>query len=238
MFILIAVVNGYTLHINMPNTSVNIDAVLLSEVSLYGDLGPCIPIYCNCTCAAIEPVPSCWFAIMSSNNCPFNTSALLTIVPDGRAYDTDLLIFYAFVTPFMYNATEMKLLIPMNMSSFERYIAVICALAGCTLICYIAIYKYSDRSQQSRRSPTETTRLVTTEHKYNTLEHHNNETHETCLICITGYTENENLKELPCMHRYHALCIDTWLVEGHTCPVCRRGGTTSPPTPPLLHRIL
>ncbi|KAJ6663211.1 hypothetical protein lerEdw1_010347 [Lerista edwardsae] len=45
---------------------------------------------------------------------------------------------------------------------------------------------------------------------------------KTCSVCITEYTEGNKLRKLPCSHEYHVHCIDRWLSENSTCPICRR----------------
>ncbi|KAJ1864413.1 hypothetical protein LPJ78_003367 [Coemansia sp. RSA 989] len=43
-----------------------------------------------------------------------------------------------------------------------------------------------------------------------------------CPICLEEFEAGEHLRELPCMHRYHLMCIDTWLVSRSTsCPYCK-----------------
>ncbi|KAJ2798476.1 hypothetical protein H4R20_004805 [Coemansia guatemalensis] len=44
----------------------------------------------------------------------------------------------------------------------------------------------------------------------------------SCPICLEEFEAGEQLRELPCMHRYHVVCIDTWLVSRSTCcPYCK-----------------
>uniref|UniRef100_A0A8C6T4U3 RING-type E3 ubiquitin transferase n=1 Tax=Neogobius melanostomus TaxID=47308 RepID=A0A8C6T4U3_9GOBI len=45
---------------------------------------------------------------------------------------------------------------------------------------------------------------------------------KTCSVCITEYAEGNKLRKLPCSHEYHVHCIDRWLSENSTCPICRR----------------
>ncbi|XP_041910292.1 E3 ubiquitin-protein ligase RLIM-like [Arvicola amphibius] len=54
-----------------------------------------------------------------------------------------------------------------------------------------------------------------------------NDSLKTCSICITEYTEGNNLRKLPCSHEYHVHCIDRWLLENTTCPICRRAVLSS-----------
>ncbi|EPY83853.1 hypothetical protein CB1_000523001 [Camelus ferus] len=49
-----------------------------------------------------------------------------------------------------------------------------------------------------------------------------NDALKTCSVCITEYTEGNKLRKLPCSHEYHVHCIDRWLSENSTCPICRR----------------
>ncbi|XP_016063267.1 PREDICTED: E3 ubiquitin-protein ligase RLIM-like [Miniopterus natalensis] len=48
------------------------------------------------------------------------------------------------------------------------------------------------------------------------------DTLKVCIICITEYTEGNKLRILPCCHEYHVHCIDRWLADNSTCPICRR----------------
>ncbi|KAI8899704.1 hypothetical protein BC833DRAFT_584630 [Globomyces pollinis-pini] len=46
-------------------------------------------------------------------------------------------------------------------------------------------------------------------------------TDETCALCLEDYEEGEMIRELFCLHRYHAECVDEWLTTTkRTCPVC------------------
>ncbi|EDL14089.1 E3 ubiquitin-protein ligase RLIM isoform X1 [Mus musculus] len=54
-----------------------------------------------------------------------------------------------------------------------------------------------------------------------------NDALKTCSVCITEYTEGNKLRKLPCSHEYHVHCIDRWLSENSTCPICRRAVLSS-----------
>ena len=48
-------------------------------------------------------------------------------------------------------------------------------------------------------------------------------TDDICALCIEEYAPGDRLRELHCAHRFHALCIDNWLLEQRrTCPVCNQ----------------
>mmetsp|Transcript_77060 Transcript_77060/g.152695 ORF Transcript_77060/g.152695 Transcript_77060/m.152695 type:complete len:394 (-) Transcript_77060:47-1228(-) len=44
---------------------------------------------------------------------------------------------------------------------------------------------------------------------------------EECSICFETFAEGDRLRLLPCLHKYHADCVERWLVQKHTCPVCK-----------------
>ncbi|XP_006193681.2 E3 ubiquitin-protein ligase RLIM [Camelus ferus] len=48
-----------------------------------------------------------------------------------------------------------------------------------------------------------------------------NDALKACSICIMEYTEGNKLRILPCSHEYHVHCIDRWLSQNSTCPICR-----------------
>jgi len=44
---------------------------------------------------------------------------------------------------------------------------------------------------------------------------------ECCAICIEPYRTTEVVRILPCRHEFHRGCIDPWLLEHRTCPMCK-----------------
>ncbi|XP_063187557.1 E3 ubiquitin-protein ligase RNF6 isoform X1 [Chroicocephalus ridibundus] len=52
--------------------------------------------------------------------------------------------------------------------------------------------------------------------------HTENEMSKTCSVCINEYVTGNKLRQLPCMHEFHIHCIDRWLSENSTCPICRQ----------------
>ena len=43
----------------------------------------------------------------------------------------------------------------------------------------------------------------------------------TCSICLDNIP-NSDIKELRCNHKFHRNCINIWLRENNTCPLCRQ----------------
>ncbi|ESN92344.1 hypothetical protein HELRODRAFT_181542 [Helobdella robusta] len=44
---------------------------------------------------------------------------------------------------------------------------------------------------------------------------------DLCAVCIEGYKPSDVVRILPCRHVFHKPCIDPWLVEQRSCPICK-----------------
>lgn len=43
----------------------------------------------------------------------------------------------------------------------------------------------------------------------------------TCTICLCDFQVGTRIRILPCGHRFHISCIDGWLSQSGTCPMCK-----------------
>ncbi|KAK1169646.1 E3 ubiquitin-protein ligase RNF149-like [Acipenser oxyrinchus oxyrinchus] len=44
---------------------------------------------------------------------------------------------------------------------------------------------------------------------------------ENCAVCIENYKPKDVVRILPCKHVFHRTCIDPWLLDHRTCPMCK-----------------
>ncbi|XP_061240108.1 RING finger protein 150 isoform X1 [Bos javanicus] len=44
---------------------------------------------------------------------------------------------------------------------------------------------------------------------------------DNCAVCIEGYKPNDIVRILPCRHLFHKSCVDPWLLDHRTCPMCK-----------------
>jgi len=54
---------------------------------------------------------------------------------------------------------------------------------------------------------------------------------EVCSICIEEFQQEQDLRRLPCSHRFHQKCVDEWLKISTSCPNCKaelREGNQNP----------
>ncbi|KAJ8247888.1 hypothetical protein GJAV_G00251720 [Gymnothorax javanicus] len=82
----------------------------------------------------------------------------------------------------------------------------------------------------NRGASQETIESCTFPHKYkrrvlvsqqDEVEGAEEDTEEKCTICLSALEEDEDVRRLPCMHLFHQLCVDQWLLTKKQCPICR-----------------
>ena len=42
-----------------------------------------------------------------------------------------------------------------------------------------------------------------------------------CPICLEDYVSGATLRRLHCSHQFHKPCLDKWLEQKATCPICQ-----------------
>jgi hypothetical protein len=57
--------------------------------------------------------------------------------------------------------------------------------------------------------------------EYTDFEDRDENDRDMCSICFDKFIDSDMCRELKCKHLYHKNCIDKWLDEHITCPVCR-----------------
>lgn len=86
---------------------------------------------------------------------------------------------------------------------------------------YEALWELAERigeAKGSGLSKRDLKSLNTTKFDSKSVE---NSEHTDCRICITDYADGDKVTSLPCGHRYHKRCIETWLRKKAECPICR-----------------
>eukprot|EP00051_Salpingoeca_urceolata_P016513 m.219818 g.219818 ORF g.219818 m.219818 type:complete len:535 (+) comp18699_c0_seq4:37-1641(+) len=44
---------------------------------------------------------------------------------------------------------------------------------------------------------------------------------DVCAVCLDNFQRGDALRTLPCTHQFHPSCIDPWLIEHRSCPLCK-----------------
>lgn len=56
---------------------------------------------------------------------------------------------------------------------------------------------------------------------YTDFEDRDGSDRDMCSVCFEKFIDSDMCRELKCKHLYHQVCIDKWLGEHITCPICR-----------------
>ncbi|VAH55020.1 unnamed protein product [Triticum turgidum subsp. durum] len=126
--------------------------------------------------------------------------------------------------------------------SFISLLAMSAVLATCFFVRRHRIRRDRPRNLDSREFHGMSSQLVKAMPSLIfTKVQEDNCTSSMCAICLEDYTVGEQIRVLPCRHKFHAACVDMWLTSWRSfCPVCKRdagAGMTGPPaseTTPLF----
>ncbi|KAA6353942.1 MAG: hypothetical protein EZS28_050531, partial [Streblomastix strix] len=44
---------------------------------------------------------------------------------------------------------------------------------------------------------------------------------DQCVICQTEFQDGDEILALNCLHKFHPACITPWILQKHTCPICK-----------------
>ncbi|KAH9611585.1 hypothetical protein KSS87_023236 [Heliosperma pusillum] len=137
---------------------------------------------------------------------------------------------------------------------------ILCAMICCCLPCIISVLGIREDLNQVRGASEESINTLPT-YKFKVKNDENGSTEQrnsaeggivaigtekervisaedaVCCICLARYMEDDEMRELPCTHFFHAECVDRWLKINATCPLCkfeileREETPSSPPIP-------
>lgn len=88
---------------------------------------------------------------------------------------------------------------------------------------YIQRFLYTG-SQFGRQSHRKETKKVIGQLPLHTVKHGEKGIDvdaENCAVCIENFKVKDIIRILPCKHIFHRICIDPWLLDHRTCPMCK-----------------
>ena len=127
---------------------------------------------------------------------------------------------------------------------FSFILALFCCICSCCLCCFICCRCCFNRHEDRDEFEQNRTRQELIESILNRLQqlegstqvplgvdgsknfpirtYSENESLETCAVCVEDFKTDENVRVLPCQHIFHPKCIDIWLDEySSLCPLCK-----------------
>lgn len=89
---------------------------------------------------------------------------------------------------------------------------------------YIQRFRYANARDRNQRRLGDAAKKAISQLQVRTIRKGDQETEsdfDNCAVCIEGYKPNDVVRILPCRHLFHKGCVDPWLVDHRTCPMCK-----------------
>ncbi|MBN3297173.1 RING finger protein 150a [Amia ocellicauda] len=89
---------------------------------------------------------------------------------------------------------------------------------------YIQRFRYANARDRNQRRLGDAAKKAISKLQVRTIRKGDKETEldfDNCAVCIEGYKPNDVVRILPCRHLFHKNCVDPWLQDHRTCPMCK-----------------
>ncbi|XP_035387539.1 RING finger protein 150a [Electrophorus electricus] len=89
---------------------------------------------------------------------------------------------------------------------------------------YIQRFRYASARDRNQRRLGDAAKKALNKLQIRTIRKGDKETEsdfDNCAVCIEGYKPNDVVRILPCCHVFHKVCVDPWLQDHRTCPMCK-----------------
>uniref|UniRef100_A0A673BBA8 RING finger protein 150 n=1 Tax=Sphaeramia orbicularis TaxID=375764 RepID=A0A673BBA8_9TELE len=89
---------------------------------------------------------------------------------------------------------------------------------------YIQRFRYANARDRNQRRLGDAAKKAISKLQVRTIRKGDQETEadfDNCAVCIEGYKANDVVRVLPCRHLFHKSCVDPWLLDHRTCPMCK-----------------
>ncbi|NP_001139044.1 RING finger protein 150a precursor [Danio rerio] len=89
---------------------------------------------------------------------------------------------------------------------------------------YIQRFRYANARDRSQRRLGDAAKKAISKLQVRTIRKGDKETDsdfDNCAVCIEDYKPNDVVRILPCRHVFHRNCVDPWLQDHRTCPMCK-----------------
>ncbi|XP_054656951.1 RING finger protein 150 isoform X1 [Dunckerocampus dactyliophorus] len=89
---------------------------------------------------------------------------------------------------------------------------------------YIQRFRYANARDRNQRRLGDAAKKAISKLQVRTIRKGDQETEadfDNCAVCIEGYKANDVVRVLPCRHLFHKHCVDPWLLDHRTCPMCK-----------------
>lgn len=89
---------------------------------------------------------------------------------------------------------------------------------------YIQRFRYAHAKERLARRLASAAKKAISKIPQKTVRHGDRELDsefDQCAVCIESYKTHDVVRTLPCKHVFHKSCVDPWLLDQRSCPMCK-----------------
>ncbi|KAK7098052.1 hypothetical protein V1264_004940 [Littorina saxatilis] len=89
---------------------------------------------------------------------------------------------------------------------------------------YVQRFRYAHAKERLARRLTSAAKKAIAKIPQKTVRHGDRELDsefDQCAVCIETYKAHDVIRTLPCKHVFHKSCVDPWLLDQRSCPMCK-----------------
>lgn len=83
------------------------------------------------------------------------------------------------------------------------------------------ISRFGNGHQQTPASENSIETIPTSRFTKPSTSNSSSDDRDKCFVCLDLFKNDEEISTLPCLHRFHSICVNRWLRQSNTCPICK-----------------
>ncbi|KAM9818588.1 RING finger protein 150a isoform X2 [Syngnathus typhle] len=174
-----------------------------------------------------------WVALVAAGNCTYrekirnaagNNASAVVVYNVGSSGTNDTITM-----PHSGTGDIVAIMIPENkgreiMALLEQNVAVTLHITVGTRNLQKYRFRYANARDRNQRRLGDAAKKAISKLPVRTIKKGDKETErdfDSCAVCIEPYKPNDVVRVLPCRHVFHKHCVDPWLHDHQTCPMCK-----------------
>ncbi|XP_019717513.1 RING finger protein 150a isoform X3 [Hippocampus comes] len=174
-----------------------------------------------------------WVALVAAGNCTYREK-----IRNAASHNASAVVVYnvgssgtndTITMPHSGTGDIVAIMIPEHkgreiMALLEQNIAVTLHITVGTRNLQKYRFRYANARDRNQRRLGDAAKKAITKLPVRTIKKGDKETErdfDSCAVCIEPYKPNDVVRVLPCRHVFHKHCVDPWLHDHQTCPMCK-----------------
>uniref|UniRef100_A0A915NIM4 RING-type domain-containing protein n=1 Tax=Meloidogyne floridensis TaxID=298350 RepID=A0A915NIM4_9BILA len=119
------------------------------------------------------------------------------------------------------NSPLVKFVFSTSSSDDDGGLLSLCDPNGDAIFYYVQRFRYAHAKDRLQRRLFNAAKKALARIPTRPVKSGDRELNSDCPVCIDPYKPGDILRQLPCRHIFHKSCVDPWLLEHRTCPMCK-----------------